>query len=191
MLHSRHEMHSTTRATAGGLTPFAVVRRLAVVVVACLLFTNTACYTYRPTLSAAPQAGERVAIDITDRGRVSLGDQLGSGVSRIEGLVNENQGDVVLVSVTKVGYINAPPANWSGERIRLSSDAIARVQERQFSKSRTLLTAGIVVGASAAFLVSRSLIGGGREDTGPPSRTPPGDSHRIPVFRPGLRLTLP
>lgn len=191
MQDTRREMHSTTRATPGGLTPSGLARRLAVVVVGCIVLTNTACYTYGASPSVAPQAGERVAVDITDHGRLTLGDQLGKGVARVEGLVNENQGDSMLLSVTKVGYLNAPPSNWSGERIRITPDAIARVQERHFSKGRTLLTAGIVIGASAAFILTRSLVGGGKEDTGPPPRTPPGDSHRIPVFAPGLRLTIP
>src|SRR4051812_12914701 len=105
MTHPRSETPQLPMTTANGATPLALVRRRrAGAVLGAVMLLNTACYTYAPVASTSPQPGERVAIDITDQGRIHLGDQLGSGVARVEGLLNANQGDEYLVSVTKVGY---------------------------------------------------------------------------------------
>jgi len=175
MQHSRFE-NTTTRTDSGGLTLLGSLRRRrrAASLLAAVMLANTACYTYVPVMSAAPHPGEHVAFDITDMGRVRLNEQLGANVARVEGMVSANEGNDYLLSVTKVAYFNAPAANWTGERVRVSRDVIARVEERRFSKGRTLLLVGGTLAGLAAFVLTRSLIGGGTQgtDRGPPP--PPG-----------------
>ena len=167
-----------TRREPSGNTPLALLRRRrrAAGLLGVVMLANTACYTYVPVMSAAPQPGEHVALDITDMGRVRLNDQLGTGVSRVEGMVSASEGNDYLLSVTKVAYFNAPSANWSGERVRVSRDVVARVEERRFSKGRTLIVMGGVLAGIAAFVLTRSILGGGTEagDTGPPKLPPAG-----------------
>jgi len=169
----------TTRREPSGITPLALLRRRrrAAGVLGIVMLANTGCYTYVPVMSTAPQPGEHVAFDLTDMGRVRLNDQLGGNVSRVEGMVSASEGNDYLVSVTRVAYFNAPSANWSGERVRLSRDVVARVEERKFSKGRTLLVVGGALAGIAAFVLTRSILGGGTEegDTGPP-KLPPGGS---------------
>ena len=177
MQDSRIEIRNTDTSSSGD-TPLGFVRRrrFAGHVLAFVMLTNTACYTYVPTMTAAPQPGEYVALDISDAGRSRLNEQLGGNVSRVEGLVNAHEGSEYLVSVTKVAYFNAPSANWTGERVRLSSEAIARVEQRKFSKGRTLLFVGGALVGIAAFVLTRTILGGGTEAAEEPPHLPPAGS---------------
>jgi hypothetical protein len=178
MLRDRRAFDSmVVPVSSRGLAPRGFARRRgAALALGLVMLVNTACYTYKPLFSSAPQAGQRLALEISDQGRVRLGDQLGAGVLRIEGTLNAIEGNEYVISVTRVRYISGTSSNWGGERVRLLADAVARVEERKFSKARTMLAVGSVVVAAALFVVSRDLLGFGQGsgDDVPP-RIPPGN----------------
>jgi hypothetical protein len=60
-----------------------------------------------------------------------------------------------------VSYLNGQRNQWSGEPLSVSRDFVRDVRTRQFSKSRTVLTAGSIVGAAVLFIVTRGLVGSG------------------------------
>src|SRR5581483_455073 len=64
-------------------------RRFAGLVAGCALLSNAGCYEYRPYETAGPQLGDRVALELSDQGRASLGSVLGPGVLQIEGALLE------------------------------------------------------------------------------------------------------
>lgn len=167
---------NSSQGAQRGFSPLcAARRRRAGLVLAAVSLLNSACYTYTPMLTVSPQPGQKVAIDISDQGRVRMGDQLGASVSRLEGTLNEVTPDAYMLSVTKVKYFGAPASNWTGERVQLSRDAVARMQERKFSKGRTLLATGIAVAGFALLVGSRTLFGFAREPGDTPPKNPPGD----------------
>jgi len=123
-----------------------------------VLSTVQACYNYVPLETSAPPVGERVAFEITDRGRVGLSDRFGPGIAEIEGRVVQNQTNDYVIDVFRVSQINGQSAIWSGEEARLNRDFVGSVRGRQFSKVRTAaLVGGIAVGVG--ILASRALSG--------------------------------
>lgn len=127
------------------------------------------CYTYTPlqTLDPAPQ--QRVAMVLTDQGRVGAGPVIGAGVARIDGaLIGSTDSDFTL-QVAGVTDIRGTMSRWSRETITLRRSWVGNAYERRFSKSRTYLLAGALTAGFVVFAASRHLfgIGGGIENLPP------------------------
>jgi hypothetical protein len=117
---------------------------------ALLLPTLTGCYSYRPLWSGEPAPGSVITFGLTDRGRVALSDRLGPGARNVTGLLTSATDSAYVVSVRTVTYIEGDRvAKWNGEPVDISKHDISGVAERQLSKSRSWLAAGIVAGALA------------------------------------------
>jgi len=115
-----------------------------------LLPTVTGCYTYRPIWTGEPAPGSVITFGLTDRGRVALSDRLGPGARNVTGLLKSATDSAYVISVSKVTYIEGDRvAKWSGEQVDVSRNDISGVAERQLSKSRSWLAAGVVAGALA------------------------------------------
>ena len=130
--------------------------------------------------TAAPPVGQIVELQVTDRGRVGLGDRLGPGVQLITGrLVSEQPNDFV-IAITSIKNIDGETTRWSGDTTRVDRGFIATVKGRQFSATRTALIA-VAAGAAVYLMVSSKLLGAFSDskvdgETGPPVQTT-----RIPV----------
>jgi hypothetical protein len=138
-----------------------------------MLATQSGCYTYAPAAQElAP--GMRVAYTVTDRGRVALADQVGSGVMRVEGTLLQNTGSEYIVAMARVRMIDGSTSRWAGERVTVSHDHVASSFERRFSKGRTATAIAATVVGVTAFIITRNLFA-----TGLPWGTD--DDGRIPV----------
>jgi hypothetical protein len=150
----------------------------------------TGCYTYVPLEpSAPPPRDETVALEITDRGRLELGDRLGPGVLRVEGRITDATPDVLMVNVFRVAQINGQRSQWSGESVRLDRAFVGRVQERQLSRTRTAIAVAAVAVGVGAFIATRGLSGlfNGGDDPGDPVDPPD-----IRIMRPQIhRFSYP
>lgn len=160
-------------------------RRGLVGMTAALLLLDSACYVYQP-LATAPDPGEHISVELTDRGRVAVADQLGQGILRVEGLLVQRTDEQFVISVARVATIDGQTSNWAGERVSIPRAEVAHVAERSFSQSRTWLAVGAATAAVAAFAVSRALVGGGNDSTS----TRPGGGTGTAARIPGL-ITLP
>ncbi len=147
-------------------------RRLTASVALATLALNTACYVYAP-VAAAPRPGQRLALELSDQGRVALGGQLGAGVTRVEGTVRQAGSDDLVMAVERLAQISGGTSYWGGEEVRIRRADIARTEERRLSRGRTALAVGGFVVALGAFAVTRVLGGFGGEETTPPPREPP------------------
>lgn len=128
-----------------------------------LLFTSglvQGCYIYTPVTSR-PEPTSYVALDITDRGRVGLGDLIGPAATRVEGVVKAETDSTYALSVASVGYLNGQSNRWSGEPLMVRKDFIANLRERKFSRGRTALVTGTAVGGVLLFALTRGLFGFG------------------------------
>jgi hypothetical protein len=135
---------------------------------------NGACYSYVPRVdSTAPRPGERIALQVSDQGRVDLGDQLGPGVDRVEGtLVSVDDGQYVM-SVASVQNVRHQTSHWSGERVPIRKANVTRLEQRRFSIARTSLAVGgaalaVALLVSTHALESIGLIGDRGGEGGPP-----------------------
>lgn len=155
-------------------------QRRVFAVIAALVPALSACYEYRPIETQPPPAGEQVALQITDQGRVTLSQRFGPGLAEIQGRMVSAQGSEYVINVYRVAQISGETAAWSGEPTRIDRSFVGSVKGRQISGLRTSLVA-VVAGAAGYFLVSRTLGGsfsGGHEDEPPP----PPLSNRIPFI---------
>jgi hypothetical protein len=142
-------------------------RRRAGIVLACVSVINTGCYTYRPLYGTAPTAGQHVELVLSDSGRVALGQQLGPGVLRVDGLLRQVRDGSYVVSVDRITTISAESANWGGESVQIPVSDVSQAGLRALSRTRTALVAGAVVVGIGLFIASRSLsvFGGSSRDT--------------------------
>lgn len=135
------------------------------------------CYTYAPLdASTGVQAGERVAVEVTDRGRVELGERLGSGVVRLEGTLTRTDSQDLVMNVWRVMSIGGETSRWSGESIRFRRDLAARVQMRTLNRPRTYLVAGAAVAGLVLFAKSFDLFGSFTGGSDPVEGPPPASS---------------
>lgn len=128
--------------------------RRPVAVAVGVLHICTACYSYVPVRSA-PRPGAQVALEVTDEGRVALNEKIGPGVVRLEGTLAGVEGDELLVDATTATQLRGYISELGGVRVRLPQRYVTRMDQRQFSRGRTLLVVGGVVAIVAGFFASK------------------------------------
>lgn len=137
----------------------------------CLLaFLNgvaSACYTNTPVV-AAPVPGARLDLELNDRGRVGLGENVGPAAITVEGLLQSQTDSAYTIRVASVVYVNGQSNKWNGEPLTVQKDFVKDVSERRFSRGKSFLAAGIVTAGVLAFALSRNLLGAGNADRDPP-----------------------
>ncbi len=117
------------------------------------------CYTYTPLPALEPVSQARVALVLSDQGRVGAGPNIGSGVARVEGaLVGSTDSDYTL-RVAAVTDIRGAQSRWSGEMVTLRRTWVGNAYERHFSKARTYLLVGTLTAGFATFAITRHLFG--------------------------------
>ena len=137
------------------------------------------CYTLQPVPGVDPQVGRRLAFDLNDAGRVALGGTMGPEIAQVEGqLVDKDEGGYLL-AVSMVRLLRGGEQAWSGEQVRLKSEYVGPAYERRFSTGRSIGLGLVAVGGFTGFMLSRSLLGIGTSDHGPP-----GDSAVTRLWRP-------
>jgi len=128
-----------------------------------------------------PPAGEPVALDITDAGRVGLSDRFGPGLLRVEGRLTSGAAQEYALNVQRVSFLNQPPSRWSGELVRIDRAFVGMVQQRKLSRGRTAFAIGVVVLAVGAIAVGTDLIGFFEGTTGDNGEPPGPISNRVPL----------
>ena len=132
------------------------------------------CYTYSPLdTSTGVQAGEHVAVEISDRGRSELGGRLGSGVLRLEGTLTRSDSSELEMNVWRVAHIGGPVSRWSGESVRFRRELASSVQARTLNRGKTSLVAGAAVVGIVLFSKSFDLFGFSTGETEPGENPPP------------------
>jgi hypothetical protein len=122
------------------------------------------CYAYRP-VSTTAVPGTIVSATLTDAGRVSVGRTVGEGARQLEGLVEAVDDTAYVLRMRSVTYLNGQTNGWTGERLTVSRQAMTNVRERRFSSKRTAIAVASTLGGVVAFIVTRSLLGGGSESS--------------------------
>jgi hypothetical protein len=130
------------------------------------------CYVYVP-MQTGTAPNPRVEVLVTDRGRVELAPQLGQGVLSFEGIIETHKDSSYVLRVAEVTYINRQTNTWGGEAITVNDGAIRDIRVRRLSRGRTFAVVLGAVGAALAFVVTRSVLGGGSSDGAPGGNSPP------------------
>ncbi|MDQ8155053.1 MAG: hypothetical protein P3B98_10370 [Gemmatimonadota bacterium] len=132
-------------------------RRFVGGLTAAALLMQVGCYTYLPLQTSAPATGKRIALVLNDRGRLALGDRLGSAIDRVDGLFVQRDSLSVSLEVYRTTDLRGNNVTWTGELVQLPRDGITGYQEREFSRRRTTLLIGSMVGVVAASMLMVNL----------------------------------
>lgn len=127
---------------------------------------SSGCYVNTPVV-AAPAPGDRLGLELNDRGRVGLGDNIGPAATTVEGLLQSHTDSAYMIRVASVVYVNGQSNKWNGEPLTIQKDFVKDVSERKFSRGRSVLAAGILAGGVLAFALTRNLLGLGNSDREP------------------------
>ena len=121
------------------------------------------CYVNTPVVTA-PVAGTQLDMELTDRGRVGLGESIGPAATTVEGTLQSQTDSAYMIRVASVGYVNGQSNKWNGEPLTIQKEFVKDVSERRFSRSRSFLAAAIVTAGVVAFAITRNLLGAGNSD---------------------------
>lgn len=132
---------------------------LSAIGIVCTIGSMTGCYTYvpRPISEATPNA--QVSAEITDVGRVALGQQVGSEVARIDGEIVQKTDSALLLNVSEVRYLNGTANQWQGQEITLRSQDVKSLTQRTYSRQRSMLAAVALGGLAALAILTAALTG--------------------------------
>ncbi len=121
------------------------------------------CYTMEPVQGAVPAAGTEIAFDISDVGRVALGGTIGPEISQVQGRLLDKTPDF-LVAVSAVEFLRGGEQTWQGQQVHIKPEYVTAVYERRFSRSKSLMLAGLGVAAGVA-IATRGILGSGTGGT--------------------------
>jgi len=131
------------------------------------------CYTSVP-VAAPPAPGTTLVLELNDRGRLVLGDSIGTAAARIEGVVAAASDSSYALRVASVQYLNGQANRWSGEPLTVRADLLSGVRERRYSRPRTWAVIGATLAVVAAVALSTDLVGAGTLRREPTPPTPQG-----------------
>jgi hypothetical protein len=137
---------------------------------ATIMMCSSACYSLERVNGSSPTPGTRIALDVTDVGRVALGGSMGPEIDRVEGRLIERSNGEYLLGVTSVSLLRGGVQTWKGEQVVLKPEFVSTVYERRLDKARTGLFAAAIVGGVVA-IASQSLFANGSEDSQNPPDT--------------------
>src|SRR2546422_995436 len=120
-----------------------------------------ACYVYAPVATPEPQPGVRLALDLSDQGRVALVTSVGPDVARVEGTLVSDTGGQYVMRIAEVFGIQGTRTRWTGETVSLPQEYVKRVRERKLSRGRTVFAVAGLVGSMVGILAGTGLAGFG------------------------------
>lgn len=165
-------------------------RRIGLLIGGVAILFQWGCYSFLPVQSSLPVPQERVAVVISDRGRILLGDRIGQLVEHVDGVIESADTAGVVMSVVGTRDVRGGSSLWSGERVEIPAEAILGYRPRQLSKPRSYLLAGTLIAAVAflTFGLSLDLFADDRPDGDTQEPPDPG----IPIsFRGRGAVSLP
>mgnify|MGYP000004326396 CR=1 FL=1 len=141
-------------------------RQLAGIAPMALAALCTGCYQYGPMPQARGNGRQTVELLLNERGRADFVDRIGPDALSLEGVLVERKDSTVTVNVSSVRYINQSVSKWTGERLVVVNGQLRDIRNKRLSVSKTGFAIGSAIGGLVAFIVTRSLLGGGDSPPG-------------------------
>ena len=134
-------------------------RALASAGIASTVMWTAGCYAYFPKTQAEVAPNTIVAANISDVGRVAIGERVGTEVSAIEGLVVARSDTALSLMVSEVRFLNGLSNHWQGQEVSLRPVDVKSVTQRTFSRSRTVIMLGAVTAGVLAAVLGLNFLG--------------------------------
>jgi hypothetical protein len=132
------------------------------------------CYAYHRAPSTLPPPGEHVRITLNDSGTALLAAQVGPSTEALSGRMLQDSAGSYLIAVSSTRRRDGVEMGWRGERVAVSRPFVVQVEERRFSRTRTVLASAAVVVAvlfaREAFWGPGGVFGGAPPGGGPGPR---------------------
>lgn len=142
------------------------------VALAVAIVAAAGCYEYVPVAPSPTLVGQRVRLELTDAGTVSMASALGPSIDAVEGTLLADSAQVYEVAIAATYARNGAEAYWRGERVDIQHALVSGPSARRFSVSRTAFVAAlgtVGLGAMTAALRGKGESGGGVPVAGPPA----------------------
>src|SRR5262245_16481624 len=130
------------------------------------------CYEYLAPQRERSLTGRRVQLTLTDVGSALLAPMIGPGNEAVEGMLSADTAGVYAIALALVRNRSGVETGWKGELVHVPHTDVSRLEERAFSKRRTVV--GSIVFASALVSITRALRGPGGSTVGGPTPGGPG-----------------
>lgn len=124
------------------------------------------CYAYTAYVHDRPVPGLVVEVTLNDHGRVTLAENIGPEVWRVEGSVASVGDSSFTLLVGRITGLDRTTSKWGGEEVTIPMSAVRELRERHFSTGRTVLLAGSVTAGLVGLIASSSIVGSSSGDGG-------------------------
>lgn len=126
------------------------------------LMLQLGCYNTTPVVGAATLPAGLVTIQVNERGRLLVGNKLGSLVDKVVGRIVRADSVNVEVAVETAQDVRGSLARWGGEKFTIPREGIGTMNEKKVSRWRTgFLIGGIVLGLIVGLLTLNGSSFGG------------------------------
>lgn len=133
----------------------------------CILAVS-ACTTYTPVRVADMSPGYNVRVSLSDQGAVDLAPKIGARARQLEGTLTQASDSMIIMSVRRVVREGGGDDTYNDIPISLPSRDVESVERSTTSVSRSVLTAGAIVGTALLAARGAGDLSGGK-DGGKPS----------------------
>jgi len=138
------------------------------------LLALSGCYRYVPGSAADQAAGAEVRLELTPEGSQRLSSVIGADILSLTGRVVEASENELSMSVGRSMRRSGTEQSWTGERVSIPRDAIARTDRRTLDRKRTTLASVVaVLGAGLIGAILRAVSTDGNPGGGTTPPPPP------------------
>lgn len=132
--------------TGGGSRSRGAARRRASAVLA-LAGVSTGCFSYVPAQPQALVTGKEAQVRLSLDGTRDLTTTLGPEVRFVRGVVDRATADTVVLRVRELQLIDGQVTTSTGTTVAIARQQMADLERRTLSPGRTVVAAGLALGA--------------------------------------------
>jgi hypothetical protein len=122
----------------------------------------SACTSYTPLRMADMSPGYNVRVSLSDDGAVDLAPKIGARARQLEGTLMQASDSTIVMSVRRVVREGGGDDTYNDIPISLSSRDVESVERSRTSVSRSVLTAGAIVGTALLAARGAGDVSGGK-----------------------------
>ncbi|MEX2526927.1 MAG: hypothetical protein WEA09_04755 [Gemmatimonadota bacterium] len=137
----------------------------ALLLLLALGFSLGGCYSYRPLIGVDPAPTDEVRVRLADAAATQLSQRVGVPLRSVEGTVLRVPADTLFLDVGWGSLYTGTVFEGRRDTLSFGRSQILELDRREFSRGRTALVAGALVGAGVWII--RAISGSGGTSGGP------------------------